>query len=259
MTRLVHIADLHFGDEDARLVADFIDGLGALSADVVVVAGDLTQTGSKREFAQAAEFLEAIKCPTVLTPGNHDTPLLNIGARLTRPWRRLQKAIGEHADDRWWSEAVQIESFNSSRGTQLRLDWSLGVVSEKKLTDPLAALDASEAATKVLTAHHPIVSPLAQRGRARTLRADKFAKPIASAADLILTGHLHQSFACPLDIQGRRSWFVGAATAFSSRTRDEPAGFNVIEAEAASFDWTRYVASEGRFEKTDTSRLDRKL
>jgi 3',5'-cyclic AMP phosphodiesterase CpdA len=257
MSRIVHIADLHFGDEDPNLVDDFLGQLPELAADVVVVAGDLTQTGSRAEFAQAAEFLGAIPAPIVLTPGNHDTPLLNVATRMTRPWRRLQKAMGEVADDRFRDARLHIESFNSARGVQFRLDWSLGVVSKKKLADPLAALAASDVSTKILTAHHPILSPLENRGRAKTKRAPKFAQEIGQVADLVLTGHLHQCFSCPVTTDDRTAWFVGASTAFSSRTREEPAGFNLIEVSREHFDMTPYRAKDGRFDRAEMERLDR--
>lgn len=257
MSRIVHIADLHFGDEDRRLVDDFLSKLPELKADVVVVAGDLTQTGSRAEFGMAADFLGAIEAPVVLTPGNHDTPLLNVATRMTRPWRRLQKAMGELADDRFRNNHLHIESFNSARGVQFRLDWSLGVVSRKKLADPLAALGGSDVATKILTAHHPILSPLENRGRAKTKRAPKFAREIAGIADLVLTGHLHQCFSCPVETDQRTAWFVGASTAFSSRTREEPAGFNVIDVARQHFELTPYRAGDGRFAKSGTEHLNR--
>jgi 3',5'-cyclic AMP phosphodiesterase CpdA len=242
MTRFVHIADLHFGDENTALVEDFLNQLPDLKADVVVVAGDLTQAGARDEFTRAAEFLGAITPHVVLTPGNHDTPLLNLVSRLFRPWRRLQKAVATVSAPDFSNDAIQIESFNSARGVQMRLDWSLGVVSKKKLAAPLAALSVSGAATRVLTAHHPILSPLDQAGRARTHRAPEFARQIAEHADLILTGHLHQQFACPLDLPEKRSWFVGASTAFSSRTRDVPAGFNLIDVAPDNFRLEPYRA-----------------
>jgi 3',5'-cyclic AMP phosphodiesterase CpdA len=242
MTRIVHIADLHFGDENSALVADFLDQLPDLKADVVVVAGDLTQSGSRDEFARAAEFLGEITPHVVLTPGNHDTPLLNLVTRLFRPWRRLEKSVAAVSASEFLNDDIHIESFNSARGVQMRFDWSLGVVSQKILNAPLAALAGRRAPTRILTAHHPIVSPHEQTGRARTHRAPEFAQKIAEHADLILTGHLHQQFACPFDLPGKRSWFVGASTAFSSRTREVPAGFNLIEVTSESFRLQPYRA-----------------
>lgn len=261
MTRIAHIADLHFGDEDPALVEDFLARLPGAEVDVVVVAGDLTQTGSRREFALAAEFLAAIDPPVVLTPGNHDTPLLNIASRLTRPWRRLQKAMESHAAPSYADEQIHIESFNSARGAQMRLDWSLGVISQGKLDAPMKALADSNAGTRILTAHHPILSPLDNQGRARTHRAPRFAREIADVADLVLTGHLHQHFAHPVETGERTSWFVGASTAFSSRTREEAAGFNLIDVADTHFDLLRFDAVEQgdqrRFEPTGETRLPR--
>jgi len=261
MTRIAHIADLHFGDEDPELVADFLARLPDAGVDVVVIAGDLTQTGSRREFALAAEFLAAMDQPVVLTPGNHDTPLLNIASRLTRPWRRLQKAMAAHAAPSYADEQIQIESFNSARGVQMRLDWSLGVISQRRLEAPMKALADSLAGTKILTAHHPILSPLDNKGRARTHRAPRFARQIAETADLILTGHLHQHFACPVEEEGRTSWFVGVSTAFSSRTREDAPGFNLIDVADTHFELHRFDAIQQSvqrvFEQTSEMRLER--
>lgn len=257
MTRIIHIADLHFGDEDTALVGDFLEQLPSHAPDVVVVAGDLTQTGSRREFALAADFLAAIDAPIVLTPGNHDTPLLNIAARLLRPWRRLHKAIGKEVSGQLETGRFHVESFNSARGAQFRLDWSLGVISQRQLAGPMAALRNSEAGLKVLTAHHPILSPLENRGRARTRRAAEFTQEIAETADLVLTGHLHRSFAIPVRTGERQSWFVGASTAFSARTREEPAGFNLIEAGEKEMSLTAYQARARRFIKGPEKALSR--
>ena len=53
ITRILHIADLHFGREDARLVEALAEMERELSPDVVVASGDLTTFGKRSEFAAA--------------------------------------------------------------------------------------------------------------------------------------------------------------------------------------------------------------
>jgi hypothetical protein len=91
---LLHVSDFHFGPKSRfadlapsefarRFAADLKHQLAELKLaggiDVVVATGDFAETGTKKEFAQAAEFLRTLahqlSLPTVrfvLLPGNHD-------------------------------------------------------------------------------------------------------------------------------------------------------------------------------------------
>lgn len=58
----------------AQNLAACVQSLNALPErpDIVVISGDLTQTGSAVEVAHAAEILSELACPWVVVPGNHD-------------------------------------------------------------------------------------------------------------------------------------------------------------------------------------------
>lgn len=58
----------------AQNLAACVDSLNRMprGPDVVVVSGDLTQTGTGAEVAHAAQILSRLTCPWYVVPGNHD-------------------------------------------------------------------------------------------------------------------------------------------------------------------------------------------
>lgn len=232
MTRLVQISDIHFGAEDIQLVSPLSDAINALAPDLVIVTGDVTQYGRRREFAAARAFLDTLEARVVGAPGNHDTPYLDMAARLTSPWKRFERWLGPRLEPQAQAGCVRVEMLPTARGAQARVDWSLGRVRRRDAQRASEAL-ADHDGVKVLAGHHPLVAPGGLRGRAKTSGGDRAARLIAQAGvDLYLSGHLHQVFAETLPREdGSVCWFVGAGTALSRRTRGEPASFNVIEAD----------------------------
>jgi predicted MPP superfamily phosphohydrolase len=87
-TRILHLSDLHFGEDDdpivrlQPLVSDLRDrreGLGIESLDYLVISGDLTNRGAYEEFEQVHVFLSDLVKEmkltaerTIIVPGNHD-------------------------------------------------------------------------------------------------------------------------------------------------------------------------------------------
>ncbi len=257
MTRLLQISDIHFGAEDPALVGPLIDAINTLAPDLVVVTGDVTQYGRRREFAAARAFLDALAPPLVGAPGNHDTPYFDMAARLTSPWKRFERLMGPRMQPRAEAASARVETLPTARGAQARVDWSLGRVRKRD------ALRAGEALSdhdglKVVAGHHPLVAPGGLTGRAKTSGGARAAQLITEAGvDLYLSGHLHQVFAEAMErSDGAPCWFVGAGTALSRRTRGEPASFNLIEVRD---DPRVEVWSAGEnpvFERTGTLRLE---
>lgn len=231
MTRLVQISDVHFGAEDPALVEPLSRAINALAPDLVILTGDVTTFGRRREFAAARGFLDTLEAPVVGAPGNHDTPYFDMAARLTSPWKRFERWLGPRLQPRAEGGRARVEMLPTARGAQARVDWSLGRVRKRDAIRAGAALSGHDG-LKVLAGHHPLVAPGGLKGRAKTSGGARAARLIAEAGvDLYLSGHLHQVFAEALDRgDGSVCWFVGAGTALSRRTRGEPASFNVIEA-----------------------------
>ena len=118
MTTILHIADLHFGKEDPRLVESLVEEAGRLKPDVVVASGDLTTFGCRREFAQARDLFSRLDAPVVASPGNHDVPYALNGASTGRsarpdPSRRATSRAGWTAQPTtascaWWSATTPL-------------------------------------------------------------------------------------------------------------------------------------------------------
>ena len=72
---IAHISDLHCGGPYfvPNLLERAISEVNDLSPDLVVCSGDLTTFGFKPEYAQAKEYLDRLRCESlVVIPGNHD-------------------------------------------------------------------------------------------------------------------------------------------------------------------------------------------
>jgi 3',5'-cyclic AMP phosphodiesterase CpdA len=258
MTRLIHLADMHFGAEDPPLVDGLAEAITALEADVICAAGDFTQYGRQREFRAAAEFFARLAPPVIAAPGNHDTPYWDLYSRLFRPWGRFERLLGGTVEPHWRGGGNGLQTLATSRGLQARLDWSLGKVREAHAREAAQALSDVQG-VRIVAGHHPLFAPGGQTGRARTKGATDATNILAEAQiDLVLSGHLHQAFALAFDRpDGGKSWHVGASTALSKRTRDEPAGFNVIDLDATGAQLKVHVATKDyTFVQISEQRLD---
>lgn len=231
--RLVHLSDLHFGAEAPEQVVALRSCVQALepAPALIVASGDLTQRGAHGEFAAACAFLDGLERPWVATPGNHDTPLLNLPARLMRPFARYDAHLGDRGGGAFDSDGLVVRAINTARGVQSRWDWSLGAVNLGALDRALVGLQrAPTAAVTVLTCHHPFLTPANAPWALRTRRGHAAADRTAAAGvDLVLSGHTHVPFAEPLPFGDGKSYAIGAGTAFSRRLRGTPPGFNLIE------------------------------
>jgi Icc-related predicted phosphoesterase len=70
-TRIAAVADVHFREGDKGKWTSFFKSVST-SADVLVIAGDLTDTGDEMEAEILAEELNACTVPVVAVLGNHD-------------------------------------------------------------------------------------------------------------------------------------------------------------------------------------------
>ena len=69
--RIAAVGDLHVGTDTAGRVATSLRGLGE-RADMLLIAGDLTQVGSEVEVDCVIEELSVVDVPIVAVLGNHD-------------------------------------------------------------------------------------------------------------------------------------------------------------------------------------------
>ena len=104
--RVAAIGDLHLrGPEDQRQFPGLCDLVGA--ADILLVAGDLTESGKLAEAEAAGELLSATQVPVVVVLGNHDLRTLRRSA-----FRRILERRGIEVLD---GSATVIQAPNAVR------------------------------------------------------------------------------------------------------------------------------------------------
>ena len=232
--RIAHISDIHFGGENRDAVAAARDWVAANMPDLTVVSGDLTRFGQPEEFAAAADWVDSLAGPKLLTPGNHDTPWAGIVQRITAPFAHYEQHFGEPCGATWSNDAATLATVNTARGIQIRWNWSKGEITGRQAEQADRALAARPPGVLgIMVCHHPLVEMVGGPMTARVRGGEAAAKRLcAGGADLILTGHIHSPFAMALPYGDHHTYAVGAST-LSVRERGSPAGFNVLEFDRA--------------------------
>lgn len=226
---ILHLSDPHFGGEDALAADAAAEAARVAAPDLVVVTGDLTLNGKPREFRAAAAWLDRLPRPLVVTPGNHDTPYLNLPLRALRPFDRYRRFIGPPEGGTTVAGEIRARTINTARGAQPRPDWSKGAINLDLCRGAVADLDEGGAnALKLVCCHHPLVEAVDAPVTGGVHRGEDAARILAEGrVDLILTGHVHNPFAVALPFADGLTHAVGAGT-LSRRLRGAPPSFNEI-------------------------------
>jgi len=223
--RLLHLSDIHFGAENRGAVAAVVDFARRAPFDLMIVSGDITQSGSLAEFAVAADWLAAFPGPRLCTPGNHDTPWMGLIDRVVRPFDDYGMSIGPHA-----------------------VGWSKGEISRPQTRRAIEAFDRDPPDDiRVLVCHHPLVEavgePMTARVRGGTVAARRLTQ---AGVDVVLSGHTHAPFCQSYPFGDRRTHAVGAGT-LSTRERGVPASFNVVDIDANELNVQVMAWTDGQF------------
>lgn len=259
MTRILHITDVHFGGEDKAAVEGATAWAHEHRPDLIVVTGDITLDGKPHEFEAAAAWLRRLPEPCIVTPGNHDTPYLNIPLRALTPFSRYRRWIGPTDGVGADLPGVSVRAINTARGAQPRPDWSKGAIKLEACDAAAASMADREAhVLRVIACHHPLVeavgAPVTGGVHRGHLAAERLA---AQGVDLILTGHVHNPFAVPLPFGDERTYAVGGGT-LSVRVRGTPASFNCITVEPACVTVVAQAWTGSGYEPYRTWALDRR-
>jgi 3',5'-cyclic AMP phosphodiesterase CpdA len=257
--RFVHLSDIHFGGENAQAVAAAADYVNAGGFDLIVVSGDLTRYGEKREFAQAAEWLSALKGPRLVTPGNHDAPYIAWAERILTPFHRFERWVGPAESQTHLGAGFAVRGINTARGAQPRLNWSKGQIEPRQVEAAARWFgEAPDACFRIVVVHHPLMEMIGGPMTARVWNGQAAARAFAEAkVDLVLSGHIHAPFAWAYPFQDGKTYAVGAGT-LSVRERGVPPGFNVVDIEKAAIRIAALSWSGSHYEPYRTWSLDRR-
>lgn len=244
MTRIVHLSDPHFGTEDPALLPALTDWVHAARPDAVVLSGDLTQRARPAQFAAARRFIDALPAPVLAIPGNHDTPLVNLALRLLSPWSRYHAVLPEREPmlDAGTARIVGVNTANPRV-------WKDGRITQAQLDRIARAFDAAPDRRRIVAMHHPVEGP---PGEPPSLSGSEPAAAAFAAmgVEVVLSGHLHFSYAAPLSAApGVLS--VQAGTCVSTRTRAEGNAFTLLDLRADGVTLTHVRAQPDRSFRAD--------
>lgn len=260
MGRMFHFSDIHFGKENKAAVAAALEHAHAHERDLVVITGDVTQKGYRREFAAAAEWIKAMPSPVFVTTGNHDVSYWDPVARIFFPWKRFEHYVGHPAVDHLFeTSGLSVRGVNTARGWQLRPNWSKGVIDLEQTRRAARALaEAPSENLKVLACHHPLIEMIGGPMTGEVKRGQEAARIFADCGvDLVMTGHVHVPFALPITVGDHCSYAVGTGT-LSQRERGAPPGFNCVEWDDTTVNVTALGWAGAHFEPQRTWSLARR-
>jgi 3',5'-cyclic AMP phosphodiesterase CpdA len=232
MRTIAQISDLHFGRHDPAVVEALAGILNGPEVDLVVVSGDLTQRARHAEFSAARSFLERIRAPKLIVPGNHDIPLYGLHRRLFSPLAKFDRTVRPAgvADATYRDEEIAVLGLNTAR----RFTGKNGRVSSEQIARIVATFgDLAPGCLKIVVTHHPISAPARSADAELVWRSDAALRAVrSSGVHVLLSGHHHQasSGAVPAETLEHASVLaVHAGTATSDRLRNAEANsFNLI-------------------------------
>lgn len=258
MRKIAHISDLHFGRHDEVVAEGLLRSLDGLAPDLVAVTGDLTQRAHRHEFAAARAFLDRIRQPAIVIPGNHDVPLYNLIDRWLRPHARFAALIGPECCPRYVDAEIAVVGLNT---VSRRLDRGGGHARPAHIEAIRAGFaDVPERVFRVLLTHHPLLDP----ADGPELAATRHVKPVldaiaAAGVDLLLAGHHHRPFSAEGTIDylnvKRSLLIVQAGTAISTRRREGPNSFNLVAIDDEGVRCTPYLWQGEAFAAADPTRF----
>jgi 3',5'-cyclic AMP phosphodiesterase CpdA len=188
---LLHVSDLHTGTrEDPEVERALTALIERVRPELIVASGDLTHRGRREQHARAARFLRAFGVPVLAVPGNHDMPY-TFPARFTRTWTPFE-GEWQTTEPSYSSPTLHVVGLNSARpyrqqGGRLR-DGQLRAAAERLRAAP-------EGAYRVVVLHHHMLgAPWRAARKLPVARRNVVLHAlVASGADLILAGHIHQA------------------------------------------------------------------
>ena len=244
--RLLHISDLHAGSVEETAVEGSLEPLlERVRPELIVVTGDLTHRGRRREHERAAAFLRGLGRPLLVIPGNHDIPY-TFAARFTRPWAEFERQWGT-VEPVFRSDELMVVGLNSVRPWRHQS----GRIRSAQIARTAELLaEAPKGALRVVALHHHLIgAPWRSRKRPVAHRSKVLAGFVDAGAELILAGHIHQAAVSErhefeVDRNGLRGATVSIAPGLGQprpNRRGEARGLHVYEASADSLLVHTYV------------------
>jgi 3',5'-cyclic AMP phosphodiesterase CpdA len=261
MATIAHLSDIHFGRVDSRIIEPLVRTIEAVAPNLVAISGDLTQRARRGQFREAREFLDGLRLPVLVVPGNHDVPLFNLAARFIDPYGGYRRYIRLELEPVHESEEFIAVGLNSARSFPFH---GGGRLNERQVARAAARLkSAADGAVKIVVTHHPFDLPQTHGDEHLIGRSSMAMRRLADAgADVFLAGHLHVSHvghtAARYRIAGHSALVVQAGT-ISTRGRGELNTINVLHLSRTQITVERHTWDESGhvFEGSWSKRFNR--
>ena len=219
--KIVHISDIHVAEPHflPDLMERVIERVEELQPEIVVLTGDLTESGYSFEFERAKKYVERLKCERlVVVPGNHDAR--NVGYLCFEDFFGARFKVLRH-------EGVTVVAVDS---TQPDLDE--GHVGREKYEWIQKSFEEAGEDLKIFALHHHLL-PVPYTGRERNVLTDAgdVLKLLCDCGvQIALCGHKHVSWVWSLN----EMVVLNAGTACTNRVKYRILpSFNLIELEEA--------------------------
>jgi len=219
MVLIAHISDLHVGSINFKdeLLINAIEEINSMNPDVTILTGDLTDNGYYLEYERAEVYLDEIKSPLVVVPGNHDAR--HVGDEC---FEQLIKS--RYGSLKVKKQGLKIIGLDSSEPD---LDYGkVGRSQQNWMENELKNAD-KENLYKIIALHHHII-PVPKTGRERNVLSDAgdiLQSLMNGRADLVLSGHKHMPHVWMME----NTAFITAGTVSSLRLRGNTlSSFNTI-------------------------------
>jgi 3',5'-cyclic AMP phosphodiesterase CpdA len=190
--RVLHVSDLHAGThEEPEVEADLVALVQRADPEIVVATGDLAHRNKPEQQERAARLLRSLERPLVVVPGNHDIPSWP-PARLLRPFDEFRRQWPE-TEPVYRSDRLVVCGLNSVRPWRHQS----GALRSEQLRHAAQVLaEAAPGALRVVALHHHLVgAPWRSRKRPVARRGSVLGALVDAGAELIVSGHAHQSAA----------------------------------------------------------------
>lgn len=188
--RVLQVSDLHTGTVEEPEVEEDLRALVAQTdPELVVASGDLTHRNTREQHERAARLLHSLQRPLLVIPGNHDIPRWP-------PWR-FSATFDEFLRNWPETEPVYRSEHIVACGLNSVRPWKQqgGALRSDQIDHVARAFaDGPPEALKLVAVHHHLMgAPWRTAKRTIANRSTVLGGLVDAGAELIVSGHVHQS------------------------------------------------------------------